>query len=78
MNIFKRIYYKIFKPKLLKDKTHYAKVFKDVHDIRTMTDTRVPNPYTLYWLRADWTNKELKDNNTKYWQWEIDNNNFKP
>lgn len=36
------------------------------------------NPYTLIWWKSGWSLSKIKKNNTKFWQWEIKNNGFKP
>ena len=36
------------------------------------------NPYILLWYKHNWSHRKVEINNSKYWQWEIDNNGFKP
>ena len=36
------------------------------------------NPYELLWYKQGISEKEIRENNTKYWQWEMEFNNFKP
>ena len=36
------------------------------------------NPYMLIWYKQGWDEKQITENNTKYWKWEIDYNGFKP
>ncbi len=36
------------------------------------------NPYILIWYKQSWSKRKTAENNTKYWQWEIDYNGFTP
>lgn len=36
------------------------------------------NPYQLTYYNRDWSEKQTAINNTKYWKWEMEHNNFKP
>ena len=36
------------------------------------------NPYNLVWYDSKMSKNQIKKNNTKYWEWEIKYNNFKP
>jgi len=35
------------------------------------------NPYTLVYWRSDWSERKTKNNNAKFWLWEIKHNGFK-
>ncbi len=35
------------------------------------------NPYTLIWWDSKMTQKQIEQNNTKFWEWEIKYNGFK-
>jgi hypothetical protein len=37
----------------------------------------VCNPFKLVWYNSKWSEKKTAINNAKYWEWEINNNNFK-
>ena len=45
--------------------------------LSNVSDIKPKNPYSLVWYRADWTKRKTRENNAKYWQWEIKHNNFK-
>jgi hypothetical protein len=36
------------------------------------------NPYMLLWYKQGWSEKRIAINNSKYWQWEIEHNGFRP
>lgn len=36
------------------------------------------NPFTLYWFKAEWSQKRIEQNNKRYWDWEIKHNGFEP
>jgi hypothetical protein len=36
-----------------------------------------PNPYQLIWYKQRWSEKRIRKNNSKYWEWEIVHNGFK-
>jgi hypothetical protein len=36
------------------------------------------NPYELIYYKKGWSENKTRKNNIKYWQWEIDNNGFRP
>ena len=48
------------------------------HNIHNLKEVKEKNPYELVWYREGWSEKKIKKNNTKYWEWEIKYNNFVP
>jgi hypothetical protein len=36
-----------------------------------------PNPYKLVYWRSDWSERKTKNNNMKYWQFEIQHNGLR-
>lgn len=42
------------------------------------TSSKKQNPYTLLWYRKGWSENKVKKNNSKYWEWEMIHNGFKP
>ena len=43
-----------------------------------VTSEKKKNPYMLLWYQKGWSKKRIAKNNYKYWQWEIENNGFRP
>jgi hypothetical protein len=47
----------------------------EAHNIHNIQNK---NPYQLIWYKQGWSQKKIKKNNSKYWEWEIKKNNFVP
>ena len=48
------------------------------HNIHNLKEVKSNNPYQLIWYKEGWSEKKIRKNNTKFWEWEIKKNNFVP